>query len=70
VRDVSSDRWLGDGELAGEEWPSCWEAVLASTRSEMIVATVLRNVWGVTQWRPVSLRICRQRRSALGAPFR
>jgi hypothetical protein len=38
VRDVSGDRRLGDVELAGdagEEWPSCWEAVSALTRSEM-----------------------------------
>jgi hypothetical protein len=51
--------------MAGEEWPTCWEAVSALTRSEIRVATVLRNVCGVTQSSPVSLRICRQRRSTL-----
>lgn len=38
---------------AGEEWPSCREAVSAATRSEITGPTVLRNVWGVTQSRLV-----------------
>lgn len=54
--------------IAGEEWPSCWEAVSALTRSEIRVATVLRNVWGVTQSRPVSLRICRSVQEEAYAP--
>jgi hypothetical protein len=43
--------------MAGEEWPSCWEAVSVLTRSEIRVATVLREVCGVTHSRPGSSRI-------------
>lgn len=50
---------------AGEEWPSCWEAVSALTRSEIRVAAIVRMVCGVTHSSPVSLRICRQWRPTL-----
>ena len=42
---------------ADEELPSCREAVSALTHSEIKAATALRNVWGVTQDRPVSVRM-------------
>ena len=48
-----------------EECPSWREASSDVVASEISVATVLRNVWGVTHSKPVSLRVRRQRRSML-----
>jgi len=54
--DVGGDRGLRHVELTGdrgEKCPSSWGAA-SESRSEIRVATVLRNVWGVTQSSPVS----------------
>ncbi len=48
-----------------DEWPSWREASSDVIASEIRVATVFRNVCGVTHSKPVSLRICRHRRSML-----
>jgi len=51
--------------IASEEWPRTRAAVSEPTRGSIKVATVLRKVCRVTQPKPVSVRIVRQRRSIL-----
>src|SRR5660398_21084 len=53
--------------MASEAWPSCAAAPLEVNSRSMIVATVLRKAWGVTQSRPASSRMARHWRRTLCA---